>query len=192
MNARKISVAIIAGFATMAALSAPGSASADVKQPRSGAHTDGVVKTGQASKATSAKPPQLAKKASSRLSTAQRTGRTSRTSASGTAAVTRSCYSYSNGTGDLCLWYFQNYSGSRGGVYSSDSNLVDNYFATLGSGQYRSMTNNTESDFNYDYYYRAVVATSPGYYGYRGTINPRTGGNFNSTYVNNVESVYWT
>jgi len=102
------------------------------------------------------------------------------------------CYAYSNGRGDFCLWYLTNYTQSRGGVGSNDSNLVNNYFVTSGSGQGSSLTNNAESDYNYDSYYTAKVTTSPNYYGYVGSVRPRTGGNFNSTYTNNVESIYWS
>ena len=75
---------------------------------------------------------------------------------------------------------------------ATNSNLVNNYFVTSGSGQGSSLTNNTESDYNYDSYYTAKVTTSPNYYGYVGSVRPRTGGNFNSTYTNNVESIYWS
>lgn len=102
------------------------------------------------------------------------------------------CYVYSNGTGDLCQWYYTNYSGSRGGTYSNDASLWDDRFMTGGSGQGAIMANNAESTWNYDSYYTAWVCTGTSYTGSCGYVKPNSGGNFNGTYYNNVESLYWT
>jgi hypothetical protein len=102
------------------------------------------------------------------------------------------CYAYSDGTGDLCLWYLQSYAGSRGGFYNNDANLNDDVFVTAGSGQYSHIGNNAESVWNYDHYWTAWLATSPNFTGSIGYVKPYTGGNLSSTYKNNTESFYWT
>jgi hypothetical protein len=101
------------------------------------------------------------------------------------------CSAYSDGHGDLCMWYFSNYNGSNTGFLRSDYNLNDDHFVSAGSGQNSLVTNNAESVWNYDHYTTAYVATSPGFTGSIGYIRPWTGGNFSSTYSNNVESLYW-
>jgi Peptidase inhibitor family I36 len=101
------------------------------------------------------------------------------------------CSSYSDGHGDLCLWYFSNFSGSSAGFLRNDANLVDDRFTSVGSGQSSLVTNNAESVWNYDRFKTAYVATSPGYTGFVGFLSPWSGGNFTSTYRNNVESLYW-
>jgi uncharacterized MAPEG superfamily protein len=181
-------IAIIAGLATTTAVAGTaGSAVAAEKSPRADAASSKVVATGQASRATQVEAPSVERVSASTAAALHKARRTS-----AAAAATTPCYAYSNGRGDFCLWYLTNYTQSRGGVGSNDSNLVNNYFVTSGSGQGSSLTNNTESDYNYDSYYTAKVTTSPNYYGYVGSVRPRTGGNFNSTYTNNVESIYWS
>ncbi|HEY5785269.1 MAG TPA: hypothetical protein VIT65_10870 [Microlunatus sp.] len=189
MNARKAAVAIIAGLATATTLGAVDTAVAAPKDSETAkVETTEAVPGGKALKATEAKAPRLDNMAAPSVTVAQRKAGTG----SVTAAVTRNCYAYSNGTGDLCLWYYQNYTGSRGGSYGSDANLSDNYFASTGSGQNQSMTNNSESTFNYDYIYTSVVWTNNNYTGTSGTLAPRAGGNWTSTYKNNVQSLYWS
>jgi Peptidase inhibitor family I36 len=102
------------------------------------------------------------------------------------------CYAYSDGTGDLCLWYYYNYSGSRGGIYSNDISLWDDSFTTSGSGQGAIMANNTESFWNYDHIWTAFGCTGVVFTGSCGYAKPWTGGNFSSTFVNNLESVRWS
>ena len=179
---KKAAAVVIVGLA--AATAVTGTAAAAEKGAPSSTATKAVAQ-GSASSSTLAKAPAAQKSTVTRQKAA--TG-----GASTAAAATRSCYVYSNGTGDFCQWWLVNYTGSRGGVFSNDSNLSDNYFATAGGGQYSTMRNNAESDYNYDRYYTAKVATSINYYGYVGIVSPRTGGNYNSTYKNNVESLYWT
>jgi hypothetical protein len=181
---KKAAAMVIVGLA--AATAVTGTAAAADKSGHSDAVSTKAVAVGHASKATTAKVPAAQK------ATASRDRATTGRALTAVAAGTTSCYAYTNGTGDFCQWYFQNYSASRGGIYSNDSNLSDNLFVTAGSGQYSSITNNAESDYNYDYYYTAHVTTSPNYYGSVGYVSPRTGGNFNSTFKNNVESLYWT
>jgi hypothetical protein len=103
-----------------------------------------------------------------------------------------SCNAYTSGTGDLCLWYFSGYGGSRVDFYYSDSNLWTNVFLSAGSGQGAVVANNSESAYNYDSIYTAWVCTSTSYNGSCGYILPRRGGNFVPTYFNNSESLYWT
>lgn len=98
-------------------------------------------------------------------------------------------------TGEFVQWYFQNYSGGCEDDFYADSNFYNDYFKNCGqgaSGVGAVVANNTESDYNYDYSYTAHVCTGTYYTGSCGTVGPRSGGNYNSTYRNNVESLYWT
>src|SRR5215213_736286 len=101
------------------------------------------------------------------------------------------CSAYSDGHGDFCLWYLSNFTGSRTGFLRNDANLADDTFVGAGSGLGSTVTNNAESDWNYDRFATVFVATSPGYTGSIGFVGPSSGGNFSSTYKNNVESLYW-
>ena len=102
------------------------------------------------------------------------------------------CSAYADGHGDLCLWYFSNYGGSRTGFIRNDANLVDDRFVSAGSGQGAVVTNNAESVWNYDRFVTAWAATSPNYGGSNGFISPNSGGNFSATYKNNTESIFWS
>jgi hypothetical protein len=110
-----------------------------------------------------------------------------------TSHLDGTCNYYSNYTGDLCLWYYQSFYGSKADFYYADSNLWNNYFVTPGAGQGRVVANNAESDFNYDRTYTAWVCQGINYTGTCGYIPPWTGGNFvYPTFKNNVESFYWS
>ncbi|ABW11798.1 conserved hypothetical protein [Parafrankia sp. EAN1pec] len=109
----------------------------------------------------------------------------------GAAHLDGACNLYSNGDGDLCLWYFQNYSGSHADFFFSDSNLNNNQFNSPGAGQGSWVGNNSESVWNYDRHLTARVYTGVNYTGTNGTIAPNSGGNFTSTFRNNVESFQW-
>jgi hypothetical protein len=137
--------------------------------------------------------PAATSRAATDVSTSARAGsRAERTSGVSASHLDGTCnHYYSDNTGDLCLWYFQNYSGSKIDFYYGDSNLFNNYFITAGSGQGAVVANNAESDFNYDGIYTAWVCTGTSSSGSCGFISPLTGGNFNTTYKNNVESFYW-
>jgi hypothetical protein len=113
--------------------------------------------------------------------------------ASSTITPTGSCATYRGGTaGDFCLWYFQNYVGSRAGVFDNTPDLRTVRFQTTGSGQGQTVYYNAESDYNYDTLYTAHVCTGLNYTGSCGFVSPRTGGNFTSTYSNKDASVYWS
>jgi hypothetical protein len=101
------------------------------------------------------------------------------------------CSAYGDGHGDLCLWYFSNFAGSRTGFLRNDANLADDTFVSAGSGQGQTVTNNAESAWNYDHFTTVWVATSPGFGGSNGFISPNSGGNLNATYKNNSESIFW-
>lgn len=189
MHANRAVVAIIAGLATAATLVPAGSALAAGKETKGlKAQSNTLVNTGHATDSTNASPPKINKSAAPRSSSAGRNPH----AGSVTALLTKDCYVYSDGTGDLCLWYLPGFSGSRGGVYYNDSNLWDNYFATPGWGQNQTMANNAESAYNYDYYYTSHQYTGVNYTGYHGYISPRNGGNFVWPFSNNVESVSWS
>lgn len=109
---------------------------------------------------------------------AQRTGKT--------------CRTFSNGTGDLCLFYLPGYRGSRIGIYANDASLWDNHFRTVGRGRGRIVANNAESVYNNDTIYTANLCTDVNYGGVCGALWPRSGGTLTSTYYDNVESLYFT
>ncbi|SNQ45606.1 conserved exported hypothetical protein [Frankia canadensis] len=101
------------------------------------------------------------------------------------------CNLYSNGDGDLCLWWTQNFTGSRADFFFADNNLNDNTFLTAGGGQGQRVGNNAESVWNYDRHLTAQVWTGVNYTGTAGTVGPNSGGNFTPTFRNNVESFKW-
>ena len=188
MHANRAVVAIIAGLATAATLVPAGSALAAGKETKGlKAQSNTLVNTGHATDSTNASPPKINKSAAPRSSSAGRNPH----AGSVTALLTKDCYVYSDGTGDLCLWYLPGFSGSRGGVYYNDSDLSDNYFATPGQGQGLPMSN-AKSACNYDRYYAANVYTGLNYTGYRAYIPPRTCGILGWPFINKVESVRWS
>jgi hypothetical protein len=106
-------------------------------------------------------------------------------------AVTQHVDGFCN-TGDLCMWYLRGFSHSYVDFFFGDNNMADNVFLTSGFGQGQVVSNNAESAWNYDPTYTAWVCTDPDFQGACGFILPNTGGDLNPTYLNNVESLYWT
>jgi hypothetical protein len=102
------------------------------------------------------------------------------------------CNMYASGTGDLCQWYFSGYSGSRVDYYYADNSFWNDTFLSAGSGQGATVANNAESAYNYDSIWTAWVCTSTNRTGTCGYIRPRSGGNYNPSWFNNSESLYWT
>jgi hypothetical protein len=97
-------------------------------------------------------------------------------------------------TGEFVQWYFTGYSGGCEDDYYADSNFAGDTFKNCGQGTAgvgATVTNNTESDFNYDPTYTAVVYTGANFTGASGSVLPHRGGNYNSTFKNNVESLSW-
>jgi len=101
------------------------------------------------------------------------------------------CHLYANGTGDVCLYYLSNFVGSLADFYSNDSNLWNNYFLSPGAGQGSVVANNAESVWNRDLIYTAYLCVGTNYTAPCGWVAPGAYGNLNSTYKNNVESLYW-
>ncbi|WP_261556694.1 peptidase inhibitor family I36 protein [Frankia tisae] len=127
------------------------------------------------------------------LSTASTKSKSGRNDVGGsTAHIDGVCNLYRTGDGDLCLWYFQKYRGSHADFYISDNNLNNNTFNSPGTGQGSRVGNNSESAWNYDQYLTARVYTGVNSTGTWGIISPSSGGNFTSTFINNVESFIWT
>jgi len=93
-------------------------------------------------------------------------------------------------TGDACLWFFQNFAGSRYDNPHNDPNFINNRFVTAGTGQFSTANNNAESVWNTDPRVTLVICTGANYTGC-GTVNPGVFGNLTATYRNNVESMYW-
>lgn len=102
------------------------------------------------------------------------------------------CNVYSNGTGDLCLWYFVNFGGSKVDFYYNDPDLWNNVFLTAGAGKGAIVANNTESGKNYDSRWTAWGCVNRNYVGPCGWALPGAAGNITPFYKNNVESIYWT
>jgi hypothetical protein len=98
------------------------------------------------------------------------------------------CNSLANGTGDFCLWFSTNFVGSLSDSFTSKTNLGTLTFLTPGLGLGQPVANNAESALNADTRLTAVVFTGVGFSGTPGTVAPRAFGNFNPTFVNNVES----
>ena len=97
-------------------------------------------------------------------------------------------------TGEFVQWYYTGYSGGCEDDYSADTSFFDDYFKSCGfgtSGVGKVVANNAESEYNYDYSYTAFPCTGVNYTGNCAGQPPRTGGNYNSTYKNNAESLYW-
>jgi len=109
----------------------------------------------------------------------------------GTAHQDGSCDQYSNGHGDFCLYYLDNYQGSFSDFYTNDDNLWDNYFLTSGSGRGRVVANNARSYWNRDLICTVWVYTGSYYTGNGGRVTPGEYDNFNTTYRDNVESLRW-
>jgi hypothetical protein len=98
------------------------------------------------------------------------------------------CNSLANGDGDFCLWFSTNFVGSLADYFNSDTNLSNNTFLTPGLGLGEVVANNAESALNADTELSVVVFTGAGFSGTGGMVAPRGFGNFNPTFVNNVES----
>lgn len=101
------------------------------------------------------------------------------------------CEVYSNGYGELCLYWGANFTGSMTDFFYNDANLHDDTFLSAGTGKGSTVANNSLSAFNADAYTTAHVCTDVNYYGSCGYISPATGGNLASTYALNVESLYF-
>jgi hypothetical protein len=101
------------------------------------------------------------------------------------------CHQYSNGFGDLCLWYFQDFGGSLIDLFVQDCNLSDDTFITSGAGQGQTVANNSESDWNYDLVHTARIWTGANCTGTWGDVAPGTGGNLNPIFRNNIEGFYF-
>jgi hypothetical protein len=121
-----------------------------------------------------------------------RTGPASRVpDATLTAPLDSTCDAFPNGSGELCLWYYAGYQGSRIDFWWGADNLANNRFLSAGSGQGAIVANNSESVWNYDSSYTAWVCTNAYQQGVCGTVAPHSGGNFITGYWNNVESFHW-
>jgi hypothetical protein len=98
------------------------------------------------------------------------------------------CNSLANGDGDFCLWFSTNFVGSLSDFFTSDANLGDNTFLTPGLGLGSAVANNSESALNADSNLSVIVFTGGNGTGTAGVIGPRQFGNFNTTFMNSVES----
>ncbi|WP_157475210.1 peptidase inhibitor family I36 protein [Parafrankia sp. EUN1f] len=101
------------------------------------------------------------------------------------------CQTFSDGTGELCMWYFVNSTGSMLDLWDQDSNLNDNVFLTDDVGKGQTVGNNFESTRNTDSIYSAVLCDNPGFTGPTTTIAPNSGTGDLGTLRNRVESEYW-
>ena len=93
--------------------------------------------------------------------------------------------------GDACLWYLSNFKGSEYDNPHNEPNLVNNRFISAGLGQLSQVGNDAETVWNQDGSVALVVCTGPNSTGSCGTVAPFSGGTLTSTFINNVESIYW-
>jgi hypothetical protein len=93
--------------------------------------------------------------------------------------------------GEVCLYYFSNFAGSRYDTAHNDPTLFDNRFITAGAGQLATVGANAESVWNRDPNTTVWVCTGTNQTGSCGYVAPNSYGNFNSTYFNKVDSLIW-
>jgi hypothetical protein len=96
--------------------------------------------------------------------------------------------------GEFVQWDSRGYSGGCLDIASGDDSLWNDYFLDCGTGMAgvgQPVWNNAESGWNFDTVYTVVLYTGLGYTGAYGYVRPYTGGDFGSTYRNNVESLSW-
>jgi hypothetical protein len=98
------------------------------------------------------------------------------------------CNSLTNGDGDFCFWFGQNFVGSLADYFTSKPNLNTLTYLTPGLGLGQPVGNTSESSLNADTRLSVVVFTGVSGTGTGGLVNPRGFGNFNATFANNVES----
>lgn len=93
--------------------------------------------------------------------------------------------------GEVCLYYFSNFVGSRYDTPHNDSTLFDNHFVSAGAGQGAVVGADAESVWNRDPHTTVWVCTGTNQTGSCGYVLPNQFGNFNSTFFNNVGSLIW-
>ena len=150
----------------------------------------GVLMASPAAAASDSKSPNVASVAS--VSAPKATvvqGPASRSGGISVQHLDGTCNQYSNGFGDFCLWWTQNFTNSLADFFIDDCNLNDNTFITPGGGQFARVGNNAESDWNFDLVFGARVWTGVNCTGTTGVVPQGSGGNFNSIYINNVEGL---
>ncbi|HVQ95732.1 MAG TPA: hypothetical protein VMU51_32200 [Mycobacteriales bacterium] len=98
------------------------------------------------------------------------------------------CNSLTNGDGDFCFWFSANFVGSLADYFTSKANLNTLTYLTPGLGLGQVVGNDSESSLNADTRLSVVVFTGVNGTGAAGLVNPRGFGNFNATFINNVES----
>lgn len=168
MKSVKIGLSLLAAASALALTLAPAANAA----PSSATAAPAAAVTAPALITTSAKPPV----------------RVTPSGVHTNADVDGACNSLTNGDGDFCLWFSTNFVGSLCDRFTSDANLGDNTFLTPGLGLGAVVANNSESALNADTRLSVAVFTGVNGTGAAGLIAPRGFGNFNPTFVNNVES----
>src|SRR4051794_24407136 len=93
--------------------------------------------------------------------------------------------------GDVCLYYFSNFAGSRYDTAHNDANLFNNRFITAGSGQGATVGNNAMSVWNRDPNTTVYLCTGLNSTGSCGYVLPGDFGNLSSTYSNRSQSITW-
>jgi Peptidase inhibitor family I36 len=98
------------------------------------------------------------------------------------------CDTLANGDGEFCLWFGPNFASSLSDFFNSDGALGDNTYLSQGDGLGQIVSNNSQSAANADFRLSVAVFTGANGTGAAGVIAPRAFGNFNATFVGNVES----
>jgi hypothetical protein len=89
-------------------------------------------------------------------------------------------------SGEMCLYYFQNFGGPVFDLYYADNDFYGDRFP----GTYILADNNTESGKNRDTY-TWYLYTGANRTGYRGTATPGSQGNFAPIFKNTISSGFW-
>jgi hypothetical protein len=92
--------------------------------------------------------------------------------------------------GDVCL-YYTGLDSSRYDTAHNDPSLHNNHFISTGNGKGALVANNAVTVWNRDPSTPVFVCTGPGGTGTCGSVMPNVAMTLSSTYINNVESIYW-
>lgn len=94
-------------------------------------------------------------------------------------------------TWELCVFRLNAFEGSMVDYFTADPNYGDNTYFMWGPGFGEPLANNSQSAYNADPFYWAIVCTDRFYSGQCGYVPPGGGGDFFPDWFLNVESSYF-
>ena len=94
-------------------------------------------------------------------------------------------------TYELCIFRLNGFQGSMVDYFTADPNYGDNTYFMWGVGLGEPLANNSQSAYNADPFYWAIVCTDTFYSGQCGCVPPSNGGDFLPDWFLNVESSYY-